>query len=350
MKKHYVVATVALAGCAGAQAQSSVTLYGLIDTNIEFVNHASANGGVVVRENSGGLSNSRFGFRGVEDLGGGNNAFFILEAGFNGNDGTNATAGVLFNRTAAVGLANAYGALSAGLQYTAMYDTLIKYDPMVFGQQYTWMPTTGSADSFSFKARLNNSVKYVGHYGGLTATADYSFGGDADSFQSSAAYGGALDYDIGTFSAALAYDYRNGAINSSGLWTKSRNWSASVRQIVGDATLLFGYEHYLYDPTKGASVSSALWWGGLRYLITPTVRVTTAVYYQTNKVANESNSWMGVVSADYILSKRTDLYATVAYAASTRYGNDQYTPTGVTSDTAFGPNQTAVTLGIRHRF
>jgi predicted porin len=191
VKKQALVAAFAIAGCASVQAQSSVTLYGVIDTNIEFLNHASANGGVLVRENSGGLSNSRFGFRGTEDLGGGNTAFFVLESGFNGNDGTEATAGTLFNRTAAVGLSNAFGALSAGLQYTAMYDTLIKYDPMVYAQQYTWFPTTGSADGFSFKARVNNSVKYVGHYGGLTGTAVYSFGGDAGSFQSSAAYGGA---------------------------------------------------------------------------------------------------------------------------------------------------------------
>lgn len=339
-----------MAGGASAHAQSSVTLYGLIDSNIEFVNHASSQGGVVVRENSGGLSNSRFGFRGVEDLGGGYSAFFVLEAGFNSNDGTNATAGTLFNRTSAVGVTSEYGSLSAGLQYTAMYDTLIKYDPMVFGQQYTWLPTTGSADSFSFKARLNNSVKYVGRYRGLTATADYSFGGDAGSFQSSAAYGGALDYDGGSWGGAVAYDYRNGAINSTSTWTKSRNWSASLRKEFGDLVFLAGYEHYLYNPTKGLSVSSALWWGGARYRLTTALRLTGAVYYQTNKTADVSNSWMGVVSADYTLSKRTDLYATVAYAAATRFGNDQYTATGVTSSTAFGPNQTAVTLGIRHRF
>ncbi|WP_144110591.1 porin [Paraburkholderia sp. BCC1886] len=350
MKKQAVVAAFAVAGCGVVHAQSSVTLYGLIDTNIEFINHASATGGVVVRENSGGLSNSRLGFRGTEDLGGGNSAFFVLEAGFNGNDGTAATAGDIFNRTAAVGLSNAFGSLSAGLQYTAMYDTLIKYDPMVFAQQYTWFPTTGSVDSFSFKARVDNSLKYVGHYAGLTATADYSFGGDADNFQSSAAYGGALDYDGGSFGAAVAYDYRNGAINSSNTWTKTRNWSVAFRQNVGSASLFAGYEHYLYNPTKTAAVSSALWWGGVRYLIVPNFRLTGAVYYQTNKTDDVSNSWMGVLSADYILSKRTDVYATVAYAASSRFGNDQYTATGVTSDTAFGPNQTAVTLGIRHRF
>lgn len=95
MKKQCAVAALAVVSCTGAHAQASVTLYGLIDTNIEFLNRAGAAGGSLVRENSGGLSNSRFGFRGTEDLGGGNKAFFILEAGFNVNDGTNASAGVL---------------------------------------------------------------------------------------------------------------------------------------------------------------------------------------------------------------------------------------------------------------
>jgi predicted porin len=59
---------------------------------------------------------------------------------------------------------------------------------------------------------------------------------------------------------------------------------------------------------------------------------------------------MGVLSGDYSLSKRTDLYATVAYASATHYANGSFTPVGVTSDTAFASNQTGVTLGIRHRF
>jgi predicted porin len=350
VKKHYLVATCTAAACLSAHAQSSVTLYGVIDTNIEFLNHASPTGGSLVRQNSGGLSNSRFGFRGTEDLGGGNSAFFVLEAGFNTNDGTNATAGVLFNRTAAVGLSNAFGSLSAGLQYTAMYDILEKYDPMGYAQQYTWFPSTGSAEGFSYKARLNNSVKYLGRFGGLKVIADYSFGGDADNFQSSAAYGGGLEYDAGSFSAALAYDYRNGAINSSNLWTKSRNWSASFRQDIGAGSIMGGYEHYLYNPTKSATVSSALWFGGARYRFTPAFQLTTALYYQSNKADDVSNSWMGVISGSYSLSKRTTLYTTVAYAASTHNGDGSYTPVGLTSDTAFLSNQTGVTVGIRHRF
>jgi predicted porin len=332
---------------------SFTTLYGVIDTNIEVVNHASADGGRLVRENSGGLSNNRFGFKGREDLGGGLAAFFALEAGFNANDGTSTTAGTLFNRTAEVGIASQWGALSAGLQYTAMYDILIHFDPMDYSPQYTWLPSTGSSQGMSFKARLNNSVKYVGHFAGVTAIADYSFGGDPTSFQSGAAYGGGLEYDFAGFSAAFAYDYRNGTITSKGVWTKTRNWSLSARQDFGNGVMVMGgFEHYLNDPTtKGASTHlAALWFGGARYAVTPFVQLTAAAYYQDDKLPGVSNSLMGVLSAQYHLSMRTDLYATVAYATATHGAGDTYMPVGVTSETAFAGNQTAATVGIRHRF
>jgi len=350
VKKEILVAGFALAGCVSAHAQTSVTLYGIIDTNLEYVTHANASGGSLVQENSGGLSDSRFGIRGTEDLGGGNSAWFILEDGFDANNGSFASAGTIFNRTAAVGLSNAFGSLSAGLETTAMYDILINYDPMFFGQQNTWLPASGASDSIAFKARMDNMLKYVGKFGGVTATADYSFGGDAGSFQSSAAYDAGFDYDAGSFGVAGVFEDRNGAVNSNESWTKTRNWSVAFRQNVGSGKLLAGYEHYLYNPTESASVSSSLWFGGMRYLITPSFNLTTAAYYQSNKAAAASNAWMGVISADYILSKSTDLYATVAYAAATRDGNGAYTPVGINNDTAFGPNQTGVTLGIRHRF
>lgn len=351
LKKHHVAAALVGAASLSAHAQSTVTLYGVIDTNLEVINHADAKGGTLVRENSGGLSNSRFGLRGTEDLGGGYRTFFALEAGINSNDGTNASSGVLFNRTAAVGLTNdSFGSLSAGLQYTAMYDILKQYDPMGYAPQYTWFPTTGSADDLSYKARINNSVKYAGEFGGLKAIADYSFGGTAGSFQSNAAYGAGLQYVLGTLSAAFAYDYRNGAVTTAGTWTKTRNWSLSVRDEIGRATLMGGYEHFLQNPAKGASVSAALWFAGARYRFTPALRLTTAVYYQSNNASGASNSIMGVLSGDYALSKRTDVYATLAYAAATHNGNGTFTPIGVTHETAFWANQTAATVGIRHHF
>ena len=81
------------------------------------------------------------------------------------------------------------------------------------------------------------------------------------------------------------------------------------------------------------------------------LNLTAAYYYELNKTPNTSNSWMGVLSAQYHLSKRTALYATVAYAEATHLENgNSYTPVGTTDSTAFGPNQTGVTLGMYHKF
>ncbi|WP_414447369.1 porin [Burkholderia sp. 22PA0099] len=371
MKKHHAAAALLLAGCASAYAQqdevdealqlatgggsggSSVMLYGVVDVNVEYLSHASAQGGSLFRMNSGGIHNSRWGVRGSEDLGGGNAAWFVLESGFNSNDGTQATAGTLFNRTSAVGLSNrTFGSLSFGLQYTPMYDVLLRYDPMQFSPQYTWFPTTGSSNDFAFRARNSNMIKYVGSFAGITAIAGYSFGGDPTSFQSSAAYGAGLDYDGGTFGVGVAYDYRNGAINTTGNFTKSRNLSIAFRQDIGRGQLLAGYEHFLTNPatTKTASSAQALFFGGVRYPLARNLKVTAAYYYDQDKTPGNSNTWMGVLSTQYALSKRTSLYATVAYAQATRGNNGAYTPVGTTDSTAFGPNQTGVTLGMFTRF
>ncbi|WP_293022098.1 porin [Pandoraea sp.] len=349
---------MALAGTASAETFSDIntpgssftSLYGVLDVNVETVTHADAAGDRLTREKSGGLSNDRFGFKGREDLGGGLAAFFALEAGFDLNDGTQTSQGTLFNRTAEVGLASRWGALSAGLQYTAMYDILLHYDPMSFSPQYTWLPSSGSSDSMAFKARVNNSVKYVGHAGGLTVIGDYSFGNDPASFQSSAAYGAGLEYRYRGFGVGLAYDYRNGAINAAGLHAKTSNWSASARQAIGPAVLMGGYEHYLSEPVKGASATAGLWFGGVRYAVSPRVKLTAAAYYQQAGQSGVSNALMGVLSGQYHLSRRTDLYATLAYAGATHNGDGSYTAVGVTKSTAFMAVQTAATLGIRHRF
>jgi len=120
--------------------------------------------------------------------------------------------------------------------------------------------------------------------------------------------------------------------------------------VLGPVTLMGGYEHYLSEPVTGASTIAGLAFAGVRYQATPALKLTTAYYYQINDTAKVSNSWMGVFSTDYALSKRTDVYATLSYAESTRNGNGSYTPVGVTDATAFADNQTGITVGIRHRF
>ena len=111
MKSKHIapIAPIALLACAGAAyAQSSVTLYGVVDTNIEYATNlpgaTPGSSGNRVSMQSGGLSGSRWGLRGVEDLGGGLSALFVLESGFASDTGQSQQGSRLFGRQAYVGL------------------------------------------------------------------------------------------------------------------------------------------------------------------------------------------------------------------------------------------------------
>lgn len=111
-----------LAGTASVQTQPSdgVTIYGVADAAMVYSSNQNGKSNTYVR--SGNQASSRLGFRGFEDLGGGTQAVYVLEAGFNLDDGTSSSAGSLFNRQAYVGLANEQaGTLTLGRQYTPYY-------------------------------------------------------------------------------------------------------------------------------------------------------------------------------------------------------------------------------------
>lgn len=118
-KIHQTLFVAACAIAAGAaQAQSQVAVYGLIDLSVD----ATRNGdSTTYRMLSGAQTGSRVGFRGSEDLGGGNRANFVLENGFLADSGAAATAGTLFNRQAWVGLSGAWGEVRVGRQNSPIY-------------------------------------------------------------------------------------------------------------------------------------------------------------------------------------------------------------------------------------
>jgi predicted porin len=103
-----LVAGVGLVASTSVHAQSSVTLYGILDVGVEYANHVAQTGGSssAVREQSGNLAGSRWGFKGNEDLGGGYKAVFTLESGFNLNNGTLGQGGRLFGCKAFVGISH----------------------------------------------------------------------------------------------------------------------------------------------------------------------------------------------------------------------------------------------------
>ncbi|HXZ10063.1 MAG TPA: porin, partial [Paraburkholderia sp.] len=124
-----VLTTALLATFAGAaHAQSSVTLYGIIDAGVSYVNHSkNATGGSsnLFKYDDGVAQGSRWGLRGTEDLGGGLKAIFLLESGFNSGNGTMGQSSTLFGRQAFVGLTkDGIGSFTMGRQYTFNTDIL----------------------------------------------------------------------------------------------------------------------------------------------------------------------------------------------------------------------------------
>ena len=131
MKKS-LLALVALGAFAGAaHAQSSVTLYGIIDEGLLFNNNAG--GKHLYSMASGVMQGSRFGLRGTEDLGGGLKAIFTLENGFDVNSGKLGQGGLMFGRQAYVGLSSQYGTVTLGRQYDSVVDFV---GPLEAGDQW----------------------------------------------------------------------------------------------------------------------------------------------------------------------------------------------------------------------
>ena len=126
--KKTLIALAALTSIAGvAHAQSSVTLYGLADANVGSYSDTTRTAGVSTKTtntkiDSGGMNTSRFGMRGVEDLGGGLKAVFALEGGINVDTGAT-NSGSLFGRQAFVGVDGGFGTVTLGRHLTA-YDAL----------------------------------------------------------------------------------------------------------------------------------------------------------------------------------------------------------------------------------
>ncbi len=362
-----VVASMTFASGA-ARAQSSVTLYGIADVGAEYLNNTSA-GGSQVREVSGNLSGSRWGLKGVEDMGGGLKAIFNVEAGFNINDGTSSqstrglgpnptTTSRLFGRQAWVGLNYKGQQLTLGRQNALIYEQSVTFDPMGVSSRYSAL----SLD-YALAARIDNSAKYTGKFGPLTAQAMYStrydtgYGAEVPgALITGRFFSGALTYSSGPIAATAVYEQRNSNTQTTNTSTERRALAAATYNF-GPVTAYAGYRYLrasnAFLPTNPIAVANGseanaanLYWLGAQYLITPSFQLTAAGYYH-DVHSTGADPWLAVINADYFLSKRTDLYATVAYAH-----NKDNSALGVNGygTVAPGHNQTGVTIGLRQKF
>ncbi|OTP68168.1 porin [Caballeronia sordidicola] len=154
MKKPLAIA-IALALPPLAHAQSTVTLYGLIDTGLTYVSNAGGKSEVVAAD--GVIQPSRFGLRGTEDLGGGTRAVFTLGNGFSLNTAADSQPGLMFGRQAFVGLtSNKWGSLTFGRQYDFIWDYMTLFSIGSRLGAYGFHP--GDYDHLGGSLRIHNSV------------------------------------------------------------------------------------------------------------------------------------------------------------------------------------------------
>jgi predicted porin len=371
---------------SSAQAQSSVTLYGVIDEAFQFVHNANAAGNNLYRMQGSNLQSSRWGLKGVEDLGGGLKVLFQLENGFDINNGTAGQGGRLFGHQAWVGLTEQrYGTLTLGRQYDPVVDMV---QPLTADNYWgSTFSTPGDVDNNDNSSRTNNAVKYLSpQWAGFQFEGMYAFGGVAGATGSEQTWAAAASYANGSFSVAAGYIRMHNA--SSALLRTG--WTSS-----SDGTFDGGYQNLAYETAKWIGIGSVAaqyvlgqWtFGGrysnaqykadaqslfpsnqrfnvaggfVNYQLTPATLLGFA-YTWTHGAGDTSATYNQIsLGGDYSLSKRTDLYLVGAWqhANGTQRvpeGGGSVLNTAVASVADYGLNassssQIMFSLGIRHKF
>lgn len=310
MKKSLLALAVLGAFAGAASAQTSITIYGSFDGGIRNQTNVNNDGNSRLTMGSNGTYNSnRIGFRGVEDLGGGLNARFNLETGFNtGTGALDNAANRLFNRTASVGIGGAWGAVDLGRQYSVNFKTIGAYDP--FAYKYTSIiPLAGQGGL----TRLDNDIQYSGTFGGVTVRAEYALGEVAGSTGNNSTQAIGASYAGGPFSVGAAYTTGKRGATPATADQKLNNWTVGGAYATGPFRVALGYADLKQDVAGAAETRVKDWWLGGSYNITPAAALSAA-YYETKQTAAagvDGKRKLFIVGATYALSKRTNFYADI---------------------------------------
>jgi GBP family porin len=369
------VATSSVVGVAAAlpqigQAQSSVTLYGLISTGILYTSNAGGHSQVSMA--SGPEQLPRVGFKGREDLGGGNAAIFMLENGFNSTNGSLGQGGRMFGRWAYVGLTNdAIGTVTMGRQLEEMAQQLYWTESgVIFAAFATHI---GDNDNIFNSNRFNNSIRYASpNIHGLSFAGSYALSNQAGAFSNNNGYSVGANYVVGQLKLGAAFTQfnhpsvasnLNGAVDDD-TWGFSNPFVKSLAGAVTAQQRIMGVgASYDFNVVQVAANYTNVLYNyldntGLRLQnaeLTVTKRITPDILLGAGYIFTAGNYSADLqpryhqlnLGAVYSLSKRTDLWLVGMYqrAVGDAHHAQIYTTTASSSN-----NQTSVVAGIRTRF
>ena len=358
MKKS-LIALAVLATAGVASAQSSVTLFGIVDATLS---HGSGSIASKTQLTDSGYNSSRLGFRGTEDLGGGMSASFWLEAGLNNDNGTgdptntnnqasgqpatgavpNGSQGLTFNRRSTVSLAGNWGEVRLGRDYTPQFWNLTVFDP--FGTNGVGSSQTlGSIITGSTAVRASNSIGYLlpAKLGGFYGQLQYYMGENPDNVANEddgTGVGARVGYAAGPFNVALALsrtDNLGADIQQNNI---GGQWDFGMAKLMGQ---------YSWDEL-GAVEGKGWLIGGLVPVGAGEIRLAFSQYETDLGAGAEPKSRKIALGYVHNLSKRTALYTTYARVRNSN---------GAAAAVAAGAGAPAVNgsssgfdLGLRHSF
>lgn len=380
---------IAISGAAGAVlamavpcafAQSSVTLYGILDTALRYQTNAGPDGKDVMGMAVGPITGSRWGLKGSEDLGSGWSAVFHVENGFVVGNGQLAVQDTLFNRMAYVGLSSdKWGTLTFGNNQAPLFDVMGNvFDPMLVPNYWQDAWIWNGVGSLLF---VHNSVKYNVTVNGLNIDAIYGFGNNVGSVGQGSTYAVQATYTYGPANIDVGFQQSDrpsivgnsppsGAkfnmLNVSGMYEISRNlqllagWIHSQDQTgmtdrnmqQAGAPKLPGYSPNRIDD---------MFYVGARWKPTSPLLVTVAGYYGRARNAQRLDGTLGsgvnysaTMLAEYSFSKRTEVYCTADFARGSGafaadYPGSTNPATGAV-DRLGRSNNVGVAIGLRNIF
>ncbi|NPT59291.1 porin [Paraburkholderia elongata] len=408
-KNARVLASLASIGLSSTTfAQSSVTLYGIVDPDVVFVSNAQTgkvsgalHGARQYSMLDGATSayiGSRFGFRGAEDLGGGTTAIFTLENGFNATNGALGQGGLLFGRQAFVGLSSkSLGAITAGRQYSSVVDYLGPFTSVnQWGGAITAHPD--DIDDLGLTVRQNNTIKIASsNWMGFSANFMYGFGGVPGSMSTNqvvsagagytggplrlgvgylTAYdpnismwgaqpnaGGVTTNNIGSFGSATTPE-RNPVMAGYASAHREEVFGAAASYMLGRVTVGAVYTNTRFIGLGSESGPNPLGYVGsamfntvelnTSWQIAPALSVAASYSYTAMLGPNAMKAHYNQANAGvhYYLSKRTDVYMVAAYQRAA--GVDSLGQPAVASINGMTPSaskqQFVDSIGIAHRF
>jgi predicted porin len=336
--KKFIFALASLSVASASYAQSTVTIYGLVDAAFQ-TKSTSGESSSQLQVGSGGLHVSRWGLRGSEDLSGGLKAIFQLESGFSVDTGAARGPNSLFSRVSMVGLTGGFGTVSAGLQWTpydnGFLDALDYTGPSAMNSAF-YKGAHGDNGNTDW-GNAKNSIQYATPaLGGFNATVMYAPGEDGTPVMSSSRYTGfGLKYAAGPFSAALAQE----TVTEKGTGAKINAWILTTSYDLKNVILFGAYERAKNETSNGGK--DAGWSVGAAVPINSAMNFAASYARESTTQAtgttfNADNTALGSRLV-YSLSKRTDVYG--AYLKS------EIIPTiGARSKVS------TLSLGMQHRF